>query len=95
MKKQEKPFFRHLLRQCAILFVRGYQLLISPLLPANCRYQPTCSQYAIDAIEKHGILRGLILAVKRIGRCHPFGGEGFDPVPEGAKKKNRKRVTNA
>ena len=62
--------------------VRGYQLALSPLLPAACRYYPTCSAYAIEAIERHGALRGSWLAARRIARCHPWGGTGWDPVPE-------------
>lgn len=62
-------------------FVRGYQLFVSPLLPASCRYYPSCSQYAIEALERHGAWRGSILAIRRIGRCHPFRPGGFDPVP--------------
>jgi hypothetical protein len=54
---------------------------LSPLLPASCRYYPTCSHYAIEALEKHGALRGGWLALKRIARCHPFRPGGFDPVP--------------
>lgn len=65
-----------------ILFVRAYQVALSPLLPAACRYHPTCSHYAVEALEKHGALRGGWLAVKRIARCHPFHAGGFDPVPE-------------
>ena len=65
-----------------IAFVRLYQLLISPLLGANCRYQPTCSAYALEAIERFGPLHGSWIAVKRIARCHPFGGSGHDPVPD-------------
>jgi uncharacterized protein len=61
--------------------VRGYQLVISPWLPMACRYTPTCSQYAIEALRKHGPLKGGWLAIKRIGRCHPWGGHGHDPVP--------------
>jgi uncharacterized protein len=61
--------------------IRLYQLVISPLLPANtCRFHPTCSQYAIDALQKYGTGRGLWLAVKRIGKCHPFHPGGFDPA---------------
>lgn len=70
------------MRLLLILFVRGYQVALSPLLPAACRYHPTCSNYAIEALEKHGALRGTWLAVKRIARCHPFRPGGFDPVPE-------------
>lgn len=76
----------------AVLFIKGYQLLLSPLLPPACRYLPTCSQYAIDALEGHGFLRGSWLAIKRIGRCHPFHVGGFDPVPE-RDIPNRKSVT--
>lgn len=61
--------------------IRFYQGAISPHLPAACRYQPTCSQYAIEAVRKHGALKGSLLAVKRICRCHPWGGSGYDPVP--------------
>lgn len=65
-----------------VMLIRTYQLVISPYLPPACRYLPTCSQYAIDALERHGTLRGSWLAIKRIGRCHPFHTGGFDPVPE-------------
>ncbi len=64
-----------------ILPVRFYQFCISPLLPNSCRYTPTCSQYAIEALRIHGPLRGLWLALKRIARCNPWGGSGYDPVP--------------
>ncbi len=64
-----------------IALVRAYQLLLSPYLPASCRYHPGCSSYTAEAISVHGPVRGLWLAVKRIARCHPWGGMGFDPVP--------------
>ncbi|MGI8618693.1 MAG: membrane protein insertion efficiency factor YidD [Gemmatimonadaceae bacterium] len=64
-----------------ILLVRGYQVGISPLLPASCRYYPTCSAYAVEAIERHGAAHGGWLALRRIARCHPFRAGGFDPVP--------------
>jgi len=64
-----------------ILIVRGYQLWVSPLLPAACRYYPTCSAYAIQALEKHGAITGSWLAIRRIARCHPFRPGGYDPVP--------------
>ena len=64
-----------------ILPIRFYQRCISPLLPAACRYTPTCSQYAVEAIQRHGPIRGLWLAIRRILRCHPWGGSGYDPVP--------------
>ena len=61
--------------------IRFYQLGISPYLAPRCRYQPTCSQYALEAIRKHGAIKGSYLAGKRICRCHPWGGSGYDPVP--------------
>lgn len=62
--------------------LRGYKLAISPFLPSACRFYPTCSVYAHEAVRRHGVARGLQLAVRRIGRCHPFHPGGFDPVPE-------------
>ena len=64
--------------------IRGYQLLVSPVLGANCRFDPTCSAYAQESIKRFGAGRGTFLAVKRITRCHPWGGFGHDPVPERA-----------
>jgi len=61
--------------------VRLYRLVLSPWLGSNCRYQPTCSSYAIEALQVHGVLRGSWLAIRRMGRCHPWGGSGYDPVP--------------
>ena len=69
------------LRPIALLPVRAYQWVISPILPVSCRYLPTCSQYAVEAVETHGVLKGGWLALKRLCRCHPWGGSGFDPVP--------------
>ncbi|MCS6959216.1 MAG: membrane protein insertion efficiency factor YidD [Pseudanabaenaceae cyanobacterium SKYGB_i_bin29] len=65
-----------------ILLIRFYRLFISPLLGPNCRYTPTCSQYALTAIDRFGVWRGSWLAIKRILRCHPFHPGGYDPVPE-------------
>ena len=68
-------------RQIYVLPIKFYQACISPMLPASCRFTPSCSTYALQAIMKHGIFRGSWLAVKRIMRCHPWGGSGYDPVP--------------
>lgn len=65
-----------------LFLIKIYQTLISPFTPATCRYQPTCSHYAKEALEKHGVWRGGKLALKRIFSCHPWGGSGYDPVPE-------------
>jgi len=61
--------------------IRGYQWVVSPWLGPACRYEPSCSHYASEAVERHGALRGSWLAVRRLCRCHPLGGSGFDPVP--------------
>ena len=66
--------------------VRFYRLVISPLIGSNYRFQPTCSEYALEALRTHGAFRGSWLAAKRIARCHPLGGSGYDPVPDEAKK---------
>jgi putative membrane protein insertion efficiency factor len=64
-----------------LLLIRFYQIAISPYLPSNCRYQPTCSHYSVEALKKHGIIKGGWLAIKRIFSCHPWGKSGYDPVP--------------
>lgn len=63
--------------------VRFYRVVFSPWVGHNCRYQPTCSAYALEALEKHGAVKGAVLALRRIGRCHPLGKSGYDPVPGG------------
>ena len=68
------------MKTLCILLIRFYQLVISPLFPPTCRFYPTCSQYAIEAIQKKGVLRGVWLAIKRIAKCHPFHPGGYDPV---------------
>ncbi len=70
------------MKRLLIALVRGYQLLLSPVLGNNCRYLPSCSAYTIEAMEKHGALKGLWLGIKRVSRCHPFHEGGYDPVPE-------------
>jgi len=69
------------MKYIAILFIKLYQVLLSPLLPNACRFTPTCSQYTIEALKKHGFFKGLWLSIKRISRCRPGGGSGYDPVP--------------
>lgn len=64
-----------------LALLRFYQYAISPMLGRNCRYHPTCSAYAVEAVERHGALKGGWLALKRVGRCHPFKPGGYDPVP--------------
>jgi putative membrane protein insertion efficiency factor len=69
------------MKQIALAIVRFYQKAISPWLPPSCRYYPSCSVYAIEAIEKYGFIKGSLYAIKRILRCHPFHAGGYDPVP--------------
>jgi putative membrane protein insertion efficiency factor len=68
--------------------IRFYRYAVSPLLAPRCRYEPSCSAYALEALQQHGPLRGLWLAVRRIGRCHPWGSHGYDPVPPATGAKN-------
>lgn len=72
---------RRLIAEILILPIRFYQGAISPHFPPSCRYQPSCSAYAVEALRKHGPVKGCWLALKRILRCHPWGGSGYDPVP--------------
>ena len=73
--------FKNLLSKLLIGMIRLYQVTLSPYIGRACRYTPTCSNYALEALQKHGLLRGSWLAVKRILRCAPWGGSGYDPVP--------------
>ena len=75
-----------MMRRVFIGLVRLYQILVSPWLGMHCRYAPTCSAYAIEALRVHGVLRGGMLALARIGRCHPFHAGGYDPVPPGSER---------
>lgn len=77
-----------MLKKLFILPIKLYQWLISPLLGQNCRHEPTCSNYAVEAIQEWGIFKGIGLGIKRISKCHPWGTFGFDPVP---KKKDLKK----
>ena len=74
-------------RRIAVYLLRLYQRFVSPFLPAACRYSPTCSEYAIGAIETHGLLHGSVLAAWRIARCNPWSRGGFDPVPAGDRRR--------
>lgn len=69
------------MRRVLIALVKGYRLLISPMLPPSCRFYPTCSEYAVEALSQHGALKGGWLTLRRLGRCHPFCAGGIDPVP--------------
>ncbi|HPQ08708.1 MAG TPA: membrane protein insertion efficiency factor YidD [Bacteroidia bacterium] len=69
------------MKYIALLLIRLYQLVISPILPNACRFTPTCSQYTYEAVKKYGFLKGTWLGIKRISRCRPGGGSGYDPVP--------------
>lgn len=80
---------KKLLSQPLIWLIKFYQKFISPLCPGVCRYRPTCSQYMIEAIQIHGIFKGGWLGIKRICRCHPWGGNGYDPVPPRKTDKTR------
>ncbi len=71
-----------MLKYCIKILIRSYQYTISPVLGPKCRYLPTCSNYALEAIYKHGVLKGGLLTLKRISSCHPWGKSGHDPVPD-------------
>lgn len=70
----------------AIVVIRSYQLLLSPFAGGACRFEPSCSAYALTAVQEHGAIRGLWLALRRVSRCHPLGRAGFDPVPPRASR---------
>ena len=74
-------FVKKVIIELLILFVKFYKYCISPITPASCRYTPTCSEYSIQALRKHGPIKGVVLSVKRILSCNPWGGHGYDPVP--------------
>ncbi len=75
-----------------ILLIKFYRNFISPLTPASCRHIPTCSEYAIEAINKHGIIKGGWLGIKRLSKCHPWGTSGYDPVPKIIVKKYKRKI---
>ena len=70
------------MKRLGLVLIRGYQKLLSPVLGCRCRYDPTCSDYAYEAVDRHGLFKGSWLAARRLGRCTPVGGQGYDPVPE-------------
>jgi putative membrane protein insertion efficiency factor len=77
-----RALFRKIITFPFYLVIRVYQLIVSPIWPSACRFEPTCSHYAIEAFRKRGLFVGFYLMVKRIARCHPWGGFGYDPVPD-------------
>ena len=77
----QRSFIGKMVSGLLMALIRGYQYLLSPLLPDSCRFVPTCSQYGVEALKKHGPAKGFWLTAKRIFRCHPWGGSGYDPVP--------------
>jgi putative membrane protein insertion efficiency factor len=79
-KKSYKEFLK-IVTFPFIILIKIYQLLVSPLFPSSCRYTPTCSHYTMEALKKYGLFKGGWLGIKRISRCHPWGGSGYDPVP--------------
>ena len=72
---------KRLLMACIVFLIRAYRLLISPLLGNRCRFHPSCSEYALEALQRHGLWKGTWLALRRVGSCHPWHAGGFDPVP--------------
>lgn len=90
MYVQMLKFIQAAIQNSLICLVLFYKKGISPWLPGACRFQPTCSEYMIEALKKHGIFKGLYLGIRRILRCHPWGGSGFDPVPD--KKSDKDKV---
>ena len=80
--KKFKKIVKKIPNFIAIMLLRFYQACISPMFPGCCRFRPTCSEYAVQAFNKYGFLKAFVLTLKRLGKCHPFGGKGYDPVPE-------------
>ncbi len=91
IKKVLFMFLRRVAEFTAVLLIRFYQTLISPLILNRCRFYPSCSQYAIDAIKTHGMMRGSYFAIKRFLRCNPFGSWGYDPVPKFSVREPKKK----
>ena len=85
-------YIRKIINFPFILLIKFYRNFISPLTPSSCRHIPTCSEYTIEAINKHGIIRGGWLGLKRLSKCHPWGTSGYDPVPKIIVKKYRRKI---
>ncbi|MAT80820.1 MAG: membrane protein insertion efficiency factor YidD [Phycisphaerae bacterium] len=85
----EQPTSISLAARICIGFIRIYQATLSPLIGQHCRFHPTCSRYAVEAIQRHGAIRGCWLAIRRLSRCHPLGTAGYDPVPDSPSKPER------
>ena len=79
------------MKRILLWLIKGYQLILSPVIGANCRHEPTCSRYSFQAIERFGSIRGLWLTLKRVGKCHPWGTWGYDPVPEHTKPSSQRQ----
>ena len=77
-----KRYLNNFLITLLIFIIKAYQFFLSPILKANCRYLPSCSEYSIIAFKKYGLIKGFYYSLKRILKCHPFGGSGYDPVPK-------------
>ena len=75
-----QPYFNFMIKQIFIALIRLYQLLLSPLIGSNCRFQPTCSQYAIDAFKEFSTFKAILISINRIRKCHPWGAYGYDPI---------------
>jgi putative membrane protein insertion efficiency factor len=83
------------MRRVAIFLIRLYQVLLSPLMPPSCRFTPSCSNYAIEAVRRHGFCAGMLLAMKRLVRCHPGNPGGYDPVPDALPRRSRTKAEHS
>ena len=90
MQKKLMIYTKLMLKKLCIVFIYMYKWILSPVLPKSCRFLPSCSDYALEAIDKHGVLGGSYLTIKRISNCHPFGGHGIDMVPKQITTKRKK-----